>query len=205
MITDNIAAIQAQYGTYRPTLIAVSKQQPDEKIEEALAAGLRVFGENRLQEAQRRWTHRRAAYPDLQLHFIGHLQNNKVKDVCALFDVIHTLDRPKLAYAIAKYAPAMPCFIQVNVGDEDQKSGIAKGNLDPFYEECRALGLNIIGLMGIPPVHEDPALHFQWLKDAANTLGLPSLSMGMSDDFPAALAHGATHIRIGSRLFGKRF
>lgn len=204
MITDNLNQIKARYNERAPTLIAVSKQQPDHKIDEALDAGLRIFGENRVQEAMERWSPRKALYPNLQLHLIGALQTNKVKDAIQLFDCIHTLDREKLARAIHTHAPDMPCFIQVNVGDEPQKSGIARGEVDKFYQFCRDLGMNIIGLMCIPPAETDPAPHFEWLRDKAHTLNLPHLSMGMSDDFETALQFGATHIRIGSKLFGAR-
>lgn len=189
---------------YDAELIAVSKQQPDEKIDEALNAGLRVFGENRVQEAQSRWSHRRDVYPDLKLHLIGPLQTNKVKDACDLFDVIHTLDREKLAKAIYKNTPKMPCFIQVNTGNEPQKAGISIHELSDFHQFCINMGMNIIGLMCIPPIDETPDNHFQLLANKAKGLNLPNLSMGMSGDFEVALHYGATHIRVGSKLFGKR-
>ena len=204
MITGNLEQITARYGDHNPTLIAVSKQQPDPKIDEALAAGLRIFGENRVQEATARWAHRKSLYPDLKLHLIGPLQTNKVKDAVQLFDCIHTIDREKLARAIHAQAPAMPCFIQVNVGNEPQKSGVSRDETDDFYAFCKDLGMNIIGLMCIPPVDANPAPHFEWLRDKARALNLPHLSMGMSDDFETALQFGATHIRIGSKLFGER-
>lgn len=189
---------------YDATLIAVSKTQPDEKIEEALHAGIRVFGENRVQEAMERWSTRRKNYPNLELHLIGSLQTNKVEQATALFDVIHTLDRRKLADAIHKHAPNIPCFIQVNVGNEPQKAGVAPEEIDDFYIYCKNLDLNVIGLMCIPPVDDDPAPHFRWMQNKANQLNLKHLSMGMSSDFATALKHGATYIRIGTTLFGPR-
>ncbi|PCI01027.1 MAG: YggS family pyridoxal phosphate-dependent enzyme [Alphaproteobacteria bacterium] len=204
MITDRLRSIQSSYGDHTPTLVAVSKKQSDEKIIEALDAGLRIFGENRVQEAQSRWTHRRAPYPDLDLHLIGPLQTNKVKDAVQLFDCIHTVDREKLARAIHTHAPDMPCFIQVNVGDEPQKSGIARDNVNAFHTFCIDLGLNIIGLMCIPPNDDNSAPHYEWMRDKARDLKLPHLSMGMSRDYETALHYGATHIRIGSKLFGAR-
>lgn len=204
MITDNLKAIRSTIGEYRPTLIAVSKQQPDDRIEDALGTGIRIFGENRVQEAYERWEDRKTNYPDLELHLIGPLQTNKVKDAVKLFNCIHTLDREKLVRAIHTHAPKMPCFIQVNIGNEPQKSGIAKDDIDHFYKFCMDLGLNIIGLMCIPPIDQDPKPHFEWLRDKATKLNLPHLSMGMSNDFETALECGATHIRVGSKLFGAR-
>ncbi len=194
-------------------LIAVSKKQSDEKIQAALDAGHRLFGENRVQEAQEHWgnfaTGHRAQYPDLKLHLIGPLQTNKVKDAIALFDVIETLDREKLAEALSKEMKKqnrhLPCFIQVNTGEEDQKSGIAPRDLENFYHYAtRDCGLDIQGLMCIPPVDEPPALHFALLQKYANKLGIKHLSMGMSSDFAAAIPLGATYIRIGSGIFGDR-
>lgn len=189
---------------YDAQLIAVSKRQTDDRIEESLNQNIRIFGENQVQEAQKRWTHRRLIYPDLKLHLIGPLQSNKVKDACDLFDVIHTLDREKLAKKIYTYRPKMPCFIQVNTGDEDQKSGILLNELNDFYSFCINLGMNIIGLMCIPPMDEKPDTHFQLLSNKAKELGLVNLSMGMSSDYETALKYGATHIRVGSKLFGSR-
>lgn len=190
-------------------LVAVSKVQPDEKIEEALAAGHRLFGENRVQEAQQRWTVRRAKFPDLKLHLIGPLQTNKVKDAVALFDVIETLDREKLARTLAdemkKQNRFLPCFIQVNTGEEEQKAGISMTALPAFYDFCtQTCGLNITGLMCIPPVDDPPALHFALLKKQADALGLKNLSMGMSADFEKAIPLGATHVRVGTGIFGAR-
>ena len=190
-------------------LIAVSKQQPDARINTALGAGLRVFGENRVQEAQGRWQPRRPLFPDLELHLIGPLQSNKAGDAVALFDVIHTLDRPKIAHALKiemdKQNRQLPCFIQVNTGDEPQKAGIAPKEVQEFYRLCRSeIGLDILGLMCIPPIDEEAAMHFALLKTLADNLSLPKLSMGMSGDYEEAIAFGATHIRVGSALFGAR-
>lgn len=204
MITDNLSSIQKTLNGYDPTLIAVSKKQPDYKIEAALKAGISIFGENRVQEAMERWGSRKAQYPDLELHLIGPLQTNKVKQAVSLFDTIHTLDREKLAREIVKHSPDMTCFIQVNVGDEPQKAGIARQDLSDFYNFCNNLNMNIIGLMCIPPQGDDPAPHFEWMQTQAKNLNLPYLSMGMSSDYRTALEHGATHIRIGTAVFGPR-
>ncbi len=190
-------------------LVAVSKKQSDARIEEALAAGHRVFGENRVQEAKEHWQERRMAYPDLKLHLIGPLQTNKVKDAVALFDVIETLDREKLASVLAaemaKQGRDLPCFIQINTGEEEQKAGIAPNELSEFYDFCyHECGLNVVGLMCIPPVGEPAALHFALLKKQADSLGLKQLSMGMSADFEKAIALGATHVRVGTGVFGER-
>lgn len=190
------------------TLIAVSKQQSDARITEALEIGLRHFGENRVQEAEQHWLQRRAQYTDLTLHLIGPLQSNKVANAVRLFDVIHTVDRPKIAAALAaemrKQNKSIPCFIQVNVGNEEQKSGISFDALPAFYNECTTLGLTIIGLMCIPPFDADPVPHFKKLKQAGDALGLKEFSMGMSDDYREAITCGATYIRLGSALFGNR-
>ena len=191
------------------TLIAVSKQQPDERIEESLASGQRVFGENRVQEAFERWQARKIEYPELQLHLIGPLQSNKAQDAVALFDVIHTVDRPKIATVLAREMAAagrfLPCFVQVNTGEEDQKAGITPAELQSFLSFCRdEAGLQIVGLMCIPPVDEEPAMHFALLKKLADRYELPQISMGMSSDFDTAISFGATHIRVGSAFFGER-
>lgn len=190
------------------TLVAVSKFQDDGKIDEALAAGLRVFGENRVQEAESHWQTRRAQYPDLQLHLIGALQSNKAKEAVALFDVIETIDRPSIAEAIAKECQKQNknpvCFIQVNTGNEEQKAGISLDQLPSLLRTCHDLKLNIQGLMCIPPVNEPAAFHFALLKKLAARHHLPLLSMGMSADFEKAIKVGATHIRIGTALFGER-
>jgi pyridoxal phosphate enzyme (YggS family) len=191
------------------TLIAVSKVQPVAKMEAALAAGHRVFGENRIQEAQSKWPALKALYPDVTLHLIGPLQTNKAKDAVALFDVIQTLDRPKLAEVLKREMDRQdlhrPCYIQVNTGEEPQKAGIAPADVDPFVAKCRdEIGLNIVGLMCIPPADEEAALHFALLRDIARRNGLESLSMGMSGDFEAAVELGATHVRVGAAIFGAR-
>ena len=191
------------------TLIAVSKQQQEDRIEAGLAIGHRIFGENRVQEAQKRWSTRKYDYPDLCLHLIGPLQSNKAADAVRLFDVIHTIDRPKIAVAIAKEAAQqnknIQCFIQVNTGDEPQKSGISPRDLSSFVDFCREeVGLPIAGLMCIPPVDEEAAIHFGFLNTLASRNNLTGLSMGMSGDYEEAIRFGATHIRVGSALFGSR-
>ena len=191
------------------TLIAVSKKQPDERIDEALSCGIRVFGENRVQEAQMRWTDRKIQFPDLKLHLIGPLQTNKAEDAVQLFDVIESLDREKLASVLAKamkkHGLNRECFIQVNTGDEDQKSGILPQDAVAFAQHCmNDHGLNITGMMCIPPVDEEPAMHFALLKKLAAEAGLPKLSMGMSGDYETAIRFGATQVRVGSSLFGAR-
>jgi PLP dependent protein len=191
------------------TLVAVSKAQPEERVRAALAAGQRVFGENYLQEARARWPALRAPYPDLQLHMIGPLQTNKAKDVVALFDVIETVDRPKLArvlaHEMARQGRRPACFVQVNTGEEAQKAGVWPGAADAFIKLCRdELGLPVAGLMAIPPEAEEPALHFALLAKLAARNGLTRLSMGMSADFEVAVQFGATHVRVGSAIFGER-
>ena len=193
----------------RPVLVAVSKRQPDARIDAALAAGHRVYGENRVQEAQQRWSDRRDTVPDLTLHLIGPLQTNKVADAVALFDVIEIVDRPKLARALAREMTLqdrhLPCYIQVNTGEEAQKSGIMPMEADDFITFCRdECGLMIEGLMCIPPQDEEPAMHFALLRTIAERNGLPGLSMGMSGDFEEAVGFGATLVRVGSAIFGAR-
>ena len=179
-----------------------------ENLEAALATGHRLFGENKVQEAQAHWTDLKAKYPDITLHLIGPLQTNKVKDAVTLFDCIETLDREKLADALAaemeKQGRALPCYIQVNTGEEEQKAGIAPRNLAAFLQYCKNLGLRVEGLMCIPPADEPAGLHFALLKNLADRHGLRNLSMGMSGDFGKAVAAGATHVRIGTALFGAR-
>ena len=192
-----------------PTLVAVSKRQPDGRIEAALMAGHRVFGENRVQEAQRRWAERRDRYTDLKLHLIGPLQTNKAADAVALFDVIEVVDRPKLARGLsnemARQGRHLSCYVQVNTGEEDQKSGILPDEADSFIGFCREeCGLDIAGLMCIPPVDEEPAMHFALLRTIAERNGLPGLSMGMSGDYEEAVRFGATSVRVGSAIFGSR-
>lgn len=190
------------------TLTAVTKTQPPEALNAALSVGQRVFGENRVQEAQAHWEGRRAALPDLELRLIGPLQTNKAEDAVALFDVIETLDRPRLAEALAKAGERLGqrprVLVQVNTGEEPQKAGVVQGEADALIARARELGLTVEGLMCIPPVADAPEPHFALLRDIARRNGLDVLSMGMSGDFEAAIAAGATHVRIGSALFGER-
>ncbi len=190
------------------TLIAVSKVQPLGRVEAVLDAGHRVFGENRVQEAQGKWPGFRERYPDVTLHLIGPLQSNKTRAAMELFDAIHTVDRSKLAQGIARIADEMghcpDLFVQVNTGDETQKAGVSVDEADALVAECRALNLPLKGLMCIPPVDEAPSLHFALLARIAARNGLTGLSMGMSGDFEDAIAQGATHIRVGSAIFGER-
>jgi pyridoxal phosphate enzyme (YggS family) len=190
------------------SLTAVTKQQPDAAIEAALEVGQRVFGENRVQEAQARWQARRSM-AGLELRLIGPLQSNKTNDALALFDVIETVDRPKLARAIfeavSRGAPRRRIFVQINTGEEAQKAGIAPADADRFIAFCReGCELNVEGLMCIPPADEEPAMHFALLAQIAERNGLKSLSMGMSGDYETAIRFGATHVRVGSALFGDR-
>jgi PLP dependent protein len=191
------------------TLVAVGKVQPVEKLEAALAAGQRVFGENRVQEAKAKFPAQRERYPDIELHLIGPLQTNKVKDAVALFDVIQTVDRPKLAQALAeemaKQGKHPRCYIEVNTGAEPQKAGILPHEVGDFLTRCRTeYSLDISGLMCIPPADEEPALHFALLADLAKRHGLADISMGMSGDFETAVRFGATHVRVGTAIFGAR-
>jgi pyridoxal phosphate enzyme (YggS family) len=191
------------------TLIAVSKSQPDDRIEAALAAGQRVFGENYVQEAKGRWPALRQRWEGVELHLIGALQTNKANEAVALFDAIQTLDRPKLARELAKemlrQARRPVLFVQVNTGEEPQKAGIAPGELDGFVAMCRdELGLSPAGLMAIPPEDEDVALHTALLAKLAARNGLARLSVGMSGDYEAAIRFGATHVRVGTGIFGAR-
>ena len=198
-----------QNGTlFTPKLIAISKLQPDERVRAVLAQGQRCFGENRVQEAAQKWPKFRAEFSGIELHLVGPLQSNKARQAMQLFDVIHSLDRPKLAAALARLAQELghcpKLFIQVNTGSEPQKAGVLIADCDAFIADCRALDLPIIGLMCIPPVEEEVGVHFQLLADMAARNGLSGLSMGMSADFELAIAHGATHIRVGSAIFGSR-
>lgn len=191
------------------TLIAVAKTHPADAVVEALAAGQRVFGENRVQEAMAKYPALRANQPDLDLHLIGPLQTNKVKEAVATFDAIHTVDRPKLAAAlaaeIARSGKRPRLFVQVNTGAEPQKAGVLPDQADAFIDECRSVHkLAIDGLMCIPPVADVPAPHFALLGQIAKRNGIAMLSMGMSEDFETALALGATHVRVGSAIFGAR-
>jgi pyridoxal phosphate enzyme (YggS family) len=203
------AAKQAARPAHEIDLVAVSKKQPDERIEAMLAAGQRVFGENRVQEAQTRWQVRRRAYSDLELRLIGPLQTNKVDDAVALFDVIESLDREKLAKALRKSIDRLDksprLYVQVNTGDEPQKAGVSVSDLPQFLSLCQnEYGFEIEGLMCIPPVEEPASLHFALLKKLADRHGLAKCSMGMSADFELAARLGATSVRVGSALFGER-
>jgi len=190
-------------------LVAVSKTHPAASVREALAAGHRAFGENRVQEALAKYPALRADFPDLALHLIGPLQTNKVRDAVAAFDVIETVDRPRLAQALAKEMERTgrrpPCFVEVNTGEESQKAGVMPAEADRFIDECRnRVGLPIIGLMCVPPLDEEPAPHFALLREIARRHRLEILSMGMSADFEKAIRFGATHVRIGTAIFGAR-
>ena len=190
------------------TLTAVSKTQPAEAIEAALAAGQRIFGENRVQEAQARWKDRRDGIAGLELRLIGPLQSNKAVDAVALFDVIETLDRPKLADALAaagvRAGKPVRVLVQVNTGAEPQKAGVLPRDTGELVDYARAAGLIVEGLMCIPPAEEAPGPHFALLRKIARRHGLETLSMGMSGDYETAIRFGATHVRVGSSLFGER-
>ncbi len=209
-ITDRISKAEQAAGREAGsvTLIAVSKVQPDSRVEAVLEEGHRVFGENRVQEAAGKWPGFRERFEAVQLHLIGPLQSNKARQAMGLFDAIHTLDRPKLAKAIARLAQeegqCPDLFIQVNTGEEEQKAGVLPAAADGFVAECRALDLPVRGLMCIPPVDEEASLHFALLAKIAARNGLDGLSMGMSSDFEKAIALGATHVRVGSAIFGER-
>jgi pyridoxal phosphate enzyme (YggS family) len=190
------------------TLVAVSKTHPAEAIAPLLAAGQRVFGENRVQEAQAKWPALRERYPDVELHLVGQLQSNKAADAVALFDWVHSVDRPSLVTALARAMDAIGrrpgCFVQVNIGDEEQKGGCAVADLPALLAAARDAGLPIAGLMCVPPAGVEPAPYFALLAKLARDEGLSELSMGMSDDFETAVTLGATHVRVGSALFGAR-
>ncbi|WP_424967128.1 MULTISPECIES: YggS family pyridoxal phosphate-dependent enzyme [unclassified Dinoroseobacter] len=209
-IQTRIAAAAAKAGrdASEIDLIAVSKVQPNERVEAVLNEGHRVFGENRIQEAAGKWPDFRAQFDGITLHLIGPLQSNKTRQAVELFDVIHTVDRPKIARRIADHAQELgrcpEIFVQINTGDEGQKAGLPIAETDAFVAECRALDLPLQGLMCIPPVDEEPSLHFALLAKLAARNGLTGLSMGMSGDFESAIAQGATHIRVGSAIFGAR-
>jgi PLP dependent protein len=203
------AAVQAGRNPRSVALMAVSKTHPADTVEAALAAGQTLFGENRVQEAQKKFPALRAAHPSLQLHLIGPLQTNKAQDAVTTFDAIHSLDRPKLmqvlADAMGKTGKRPNCFLQINTGREPQKAGLAPEDLDSALARAKEeFKLPIIGLMCIPPVDQDPAPHFALLAQLAKRNALPCLSMGMSHDYEIAIAHGATHVRVGSAIFGAR-
>nr|WP_323778335.1 YggS family pyridoxal phosphate-dependent enzyme [Amylibacter sp.] len=209
-ITSRIHA--AETAANRPVgstrLIAVSKVQPNQRVHEVLQTGHRLFGENKVQEAQGKWPEFRAEFGPVDVHLIGPLQTNKVKAAVELFDAIHAIDREKLARKIASELQAQgkspELFIQVNTGEEPQKAGVIPTEADAFIADCRAMDLPITGLMVIPPVDEEPSLHFALLRKIAQRNGLSGLSMGMSSDFERAVALGATHVRVGSAIFGER-
>ncbi len=217
-IAANLAAVKglidaAAQEAGRPEgsveLVAVAKTQPAGIVRAALAAGHRTFAENRVQEATAKWPGLKADHPDARLHMVGPIQTNKARQAVGLFDVIETVDRPKLAKALAagmeKAGRGPEYFIQVNTGEETQKSGVAPALADAFIAECRdGLGLPVIGLMCIPPLGDEPSLHFALLREIARRNGLEGLSMGMSADFEVAVAFGATHVRVGTAVFGPR-
>ena len=200
------AAVAAGRDADAVTLIAVSKVQPVERVAKVLESGHRVFGENKVQESAGKWPAFREQYSGIDLHLIGPLQTNKARQAMELADSIHTLDRPKLANTFARLAQEMgqcpDLFIQVNTGKEDQKAGVLPADADAFIAEARAMDLPVTGLMVIPPVHEEPALHFALLAKIAARNGITNLSMGMSADFETAVTMGATHVRVGSGVFG---
>lgn len=210
-VKARIAAAGAKAGRdpASVTLVAVTKTFAAEDITPAIAAGQTVFGENRVQEAAAKWPALKNGQRDLRVHLVGPLQTNKVRDAVALFDAIHSLDRDKLAQALAKEMARqerkLALFVQVNTGEEPQKAGVMPGDAAGFVERCREThGVTVEGLMCIPPLEEDPAPHFEMLARLGEGLGLRSLSMGMSGDFETAIAHGATHVRVGSAIFGAR-
>ena len=208
-LQTRIAAAATQAGRTTPALIAVSKTYPAEDVLTLLQAGHLQFGENRVQEAAAKFPTLRAAYPALRLHLIGGLQTNKARDAVRLADVIEVLDRPRLLDALVlaqNQEERRPDYlIQVNVGDEPQKAGVLRADADAFIEQCKSrLGTAVTGLMCIPPADAPPGPHFVWLAATAARHGLHTLSMGMSADFEIAIMHGATHIRVGSALFGAR-
>ena len=220
-MTDAVAALRAIEGKIADAAREVSRDPSDVKlvavtktfaaadIRPVLEAGHRLFGENRVQEAKGKWTALRAEFPDIELHLIGPLQSNKAREAVELFDVIHTIDRPKIAEVLAtemgKVGKRPKLLVQVNTGEEPQKAGIAPLETAAFVADCRErLGLEIAGLMCIPPVDEEPALHFALLDKMARELGLRELSMGMSGDFEKAVRLGATYVRVGSAIFGGR-
>ena len=216
-IRDNLAAVggdiaraaeRADRAPEDVRLIAVAKTKPQSAVVEALQAGQMIFGENRVQESQGKYPDLRADWPDMELHLIGPLQTNKTRDAMALFDVIHTVDRPKLVRALAREAQALgrcpSLLVQVNTGEEEQKAGVLPADTEALVALVRAEGLPLQGLMCIPPVEDAPSGHFAFLKRMADDLGLAWVSMGMSGDYPAAVELGATHIRVGSAIFGAR-
>lgn len=209
-VFDRIAAAGGAVGRDPGTtrLVAVSKRHPAERVRAALAAGHRVFGENRVQEAREKYPELRREHPDLELHLVGHLQSKKAEDAVEIFDVIQSVDREKLVVALARAAEKVGrtpvCYVQVNTGEEAQKGGVTPGETAGLVARCRELGLPVRGLMAIPPVDEEPAPHFALLAELAGELALPELSMGMSGDLEAAVKLGATCVRVGTDVFGER-
>ena len=202
------AELKSSGSTGHIKLIAVSKVQPNDRVDAVLKEGHRVFGENRVQEAQSKWPDFKNQYQDVELHIIGPLQTNKTRAAMELADSIHTLDRPKLAKNMARLAQNLgkcpELFVQVNTGNEPQKTGVSPKDTESFVKECLDMDLPVRGLMCIPPVHEEASLHFALLKKISENCGLKYLSMGMSSDFEKAISFGATHIRVGSAIFGDR-
>ena len=209
-IRERIAAAESAAGRASGSvkLIAVSKKQPLDRVRSVLQQGHRIFGENRVQEAAGKWPEFRREFDGIELHLIGPLQTNKARQAMEMARAIHSVDRPKLAATLARLAQETgtcpDLFIQVNTGEEPQKAGVLPGGADAFVSECRRLDLPVRGLMCIPPADEEPALHFALLARIADRNGLPGLSMGMSGDFETAIALGATHVRVGSAIFGER-
>ena len=209
-VTSNIqsACQKAGRDPSGVSLIAVSKVQPNQRVAAVLDQGHRIFGENRVQEAVGKWPDFKAAYDNVELHLLGPLQSNKARQAVELFDFIHSVDRLKIAKTISRLAQEVGrcpnLFLQVNTGEESQKSGILPAEVDGFVAECRALDLPVAGLMCIPPVEEEASLHFALLAKMAERNGLTGLSMGMSADYEKAIAFGATHVRVGSAIFGER-
>jgi PLP dependent protein len=210
-VRERIAAAAREAGRAPESvsLVAVSKTHHAATVREALVIGHRVFGENRVQEAQAKYPELREEFPDLALHLIGSLQTNKVRDALAIFDVIESVDRPRLAQVLAKEMDHSgrrpPCLIEVNTGEEPQKAGIMPAEVDAFIVECRnRLDLPIIGLMCVPPIDDEPAPHFALLREIARRNDLRVLSMGMSADFEKAIRFGASHVRVGTAIFGAR-
>lgn len=209
-ITDRIqkAEIGAGRAQGSTKLIAVSKVQPNARVESVLSEGHRLFGENKVQEAAGKWPDFREKFDDVSVHLLGPLQTNKARQAMELFEAIHSVDRPKLANTLARLAQELghcpDLFVQVNTGEEPQKAGILPSDADAFIQTCRGLDLPVVGLMCIPPVEEEPSLHFALLAKIAARNGVEGLSMGMSGDFERAVALGATHVRVGSAIFGAR-
>ena len=209
-ITARMRAAEAAAGRKAGSakLVAVSKVQPNARVQAVLEQGHRCFGENKVQEAAGKWPDFKQSFESVELHLIGPLQTNKARQAMEMFDFIHAVDRPKLANTLARLAQEIgTCpglFVQVNTGEEDQKAGVFPAEADAFISECQALDLPIEGLMCIPPVDEEPSLHFALLAKIASRNGLTGLSMGMSSDFERAIALGATHVRVGSAIFGER-